>query len=189
MRYHHGAHTSGGTSDLGLKSYAEGREKWQGTNKHLIWLDEEPPIDLYTEAVTRTNTTGGTVLMTFTPLLGVSEVVRRFLHERNEDRTTSMTIEEAEHISPADRLRIVASYPLHEVEARTKGVPVLGSGRVFPVAEASMAEARGSRTTGPASAAWIGWNHPAAAMGCAVDLDTSTFYVLRSFRAKEQTPS
>ena len=61
-------HASGGTSDLGLKRYAEGREKWQGTNKHLIWLDEEPPIDLYTEAVTRTNTTGDTVLMTLAPL-------------------------------------------------------------------------------------------------------------------------
>ncbi|MGY0329094.1 hypothetical protein ACWWAE_02875 [Xylella fastidiosa subsp. multiplex] len=33
-----------------------------------------------------------------------------------------------------DCARITASYPPYEREARTKGVPALGSGRLFPIA-------------------------------------------------------
>ena len=32
-----------------------GREKFQGETLDYVWLDEEPPIDIYTEALTRTN--------------------------------------------------------------------------------------------------------------------------------------
>jgi phage terminase large subunit-like protein len=72
-------HVSGEVSRIGLKSYAEGREKWQGTSQHVIWLDEEPEIGIYSEALTRIGTTNGIIYLTFTPLLGHSEVVRRFL--------------------------------------------------------------------------------------------------------------
>lgn len=73
-------HVSGGTSVLGFKSYDQGRQKWQGAVRDLIWLDEEPPMDVYTEALTRTNTIeDARVMLTFTPLLGMSEVVHRFL--------------------------------------------------------------------------------------------------------------
>jgi hypothetical protein len=51
---------------------------------------------------------------------------------------TTMTIEDAAHITPERRAEIIASYPPHEVEARTKGIPVLGSGRIFPVTEESL---------------------------------------------------
>jgi hypothetical protein len=72
--------------------------------------------------------------MTFTPLLGMSETVRRFLLDKSPDRhVTTMVIDDAQ-TSPQERERIIASYRAHEREARTKGVPTLGSGRVFPVA-------------------------------------------------------
>jgi hypothetical protein len=62
--------------------------------------------------------------------------VDRFLHEKNADRhVTQATIDDAPHFSDDDKKRIVASYAPHELEARTKGVPVLGSGRIFPVPE------------------------------------------------------
>ena len=51
---------------------------------------------------------------------------------------TRMTIDDAEHISPEKREEIIASYPPHEREARTKGIPALGSGRVYPVTEESI---------------------------------------------------
>lgn len=73
-------HVSGGTSTLQFKSYEKGREKWQGTALDVLWLDEEPPMDIYIEGLTRTNETRGIVYMTFTPLMGVSEVVMRFLN-------------------------------------------------------------------------------------------------------------
>lgn len=74
-------HVSGDWSWLGLKSFQQGRGSFQGTARDLIWLDEEPPADVYTECLTRTATTNGMVIMTFTPLQGYSEVVRSFRPE------------------------------------------------------------------------------------------------------------
>jgi phage terminase large subunit-like protein len=105
-----------------------------------VWLDEEPPIDIYTEALTRTNVGASPVWLTFTPLQGVSTVVKRFLHEKSEDRhNVVMTIDDVEHYSNDEKKKIIASYPPHEAEARIKGIPVLGSGRIFPVAEETIA--------------------------------------------------
>jgi phage terminase large subunit-like protein len=76
-------HASGGRSELGLKSFDQGRLAFQGTSKHVIWLDEEPKREVYIECLLRTMKTttfsGGIILLTFTPLLGMSEVVRDFL--------------------------------------------------------------------------------------------------------------
>lgn len=72
-------HTSGGISRLGFKSYDQGRKKFQGTAKHLVWLDEEPPEDVYTECITRLMTLNGHLIATFTPLEGATAVVNRFM--------------------------------------------------------------------------------------------------------------
>lgn len=74
-------HTSGGTSTLGFKSYDQGRQKWQSETLDGVWFDEEPPMDIYMEGLTRTNATGGISMITFTPLLGMSDVVSMFLDE------------------------------------------------------------------------------------------------------------
>src|SRR5262249_56982365 len=124
-------HVSGGTSISGLKSYATGREKFQGETLDGVWFDEEPPADIYTEGLTRTNVGANPVWVTFTPLQGVSTVVKRFLHEKSPDRyKVVMTIDDVEQ-SDDEKKTIIASYPAHEAEARVKGIPVLGSGRVF----------------------------------------------------------
>ena len=72
-------HKSGGVSTIGLKSSESGRAKFQGTAKHVIWLDEEPPADVYDECLMRLMTTNGIMMCTFTPLKGLSEVALRFL--------------------------------------------------------------------------------------------------------------
>src|SRR4051812_39424869 len=132
-------HVSGGISTIAFKSYEKGREKWQGATLDRVWFDEEPPYDIYIEGLTRTNATGGMVALTLTPLLGMSELLRSFLEDRSPDRhVTTMTIDDAFHYTDADRARIVAAYPAHEREARARGVPTLGSGRIFPVEEAAI---------------------------------------------------
>lgn len=72
-------HVSGGQSLVGFKSYDQGRKKFQGTAKHLVWLDEEPPEDVYDECMMRLMTTRGIMLCTFTPLEGLTPVSLRFL--------------------------------------------------------------------------------------------------------------
>src|SRR5262245_12999645 len=184
-------HVSGGTSIIGLKTYASGREKFQGETLDFVWLDEEPPIEIYTEALTRTNVGASPVWMTFTPLLGVSEVVRRFLHEKSDDRyKVVMTIDDVGHYSDHEKQTIIASYPKHELEARTKGIPVLGSGRVFPVEESKLAiDNREFPTHWPRVGGMdFGWDHPFAAVELVWDRDTDTVYVSRTHRLKEASP-
>jgi phage terminase large subunit-like protein len=72
-------HVSGGISQLGFKSYDQGREKFQGTAKHGINLDEEPDSKIYFECLTRLMTTNGLMICTFTPLMGMSDIVLRYM--------------------------------------------------------------------------------------------------------------
>lgn len=72
-------HVSGELSTVGLKSYQQGRGAFEGTEQDGIWLDEEPPLDIYGECLIRTATTDGLVYITFTPLDGVTETVMQFL--------------------------------------------------------------------------------------------------------------
>lgn len=71
-------HTSGGWSTLGFKSYEQGRGSFEGTSQHVIWLDEEAPMDVYGECLIRLMTTGGILMLTFTPLDGMTETVLQF---------------------------------------------------------------------------------------------------------------
>jgi phage terminase large subunit-like protein len=184
-------HVNGNTSHIGLKSYEKGREKWQGETLDWVWFDEEPPIDVYTEGVTRTNSTNGLTWLTFTPLKGMSSVVDRFLMEKNADRiVTQMTIEDAPHYTQEEREKIIAAYPAHEREARAMGVPIMGSGRVFPIEEALI---EGPVIDIPPH--WpricgldLGWDHPTAAVWLAWDRDTDTVYVTDCYRLREETP-
>ena len=77
-------HASGGTSLLGFKSYDQGRRKFQGTAKHVIWEDEEPPADVHSECLLRLMTVDGLLMLTFTPLSGISEVVFRYIKEAED---------------------------------------------------------------------------------------------------------
>ncbi|WP_138774375.1 terminase large subunit domain-containing protein [Desulfohalovibrio reitneri] len=140
------AHVSGGTSTLKFKSFDQKRRSFQGTAQDVVWLDEEPPMDVYAECLMRTMTTGGLVMLTFTPLLGLSEVVLSFLPGgeapapgQGENGTgkavVAATWDDAPHLSPEAREELWAACPPHQREARSRGVPRLGAGAVYPVAE------------------------------------------------------
>lgn len=83
-----GGDTQQGEALLYFKSYEKGREKWQGPTIDAVWFDEEPPLDIYTEGLTRTNRGQHSqfAYITFTPLLGMSEVVSLFLLENNSNK-------------------------------------------------------------------------------------------------------
>ena len=94
------------------------------------------------------------------------------------------------HLDKATKERLLSAYPEHERAARTRGEPLLGSGKVFPVDEALI-----KWTPTPLVATWarivgldFGWDHPTAAAWLAWDRDTDTVYVYDAYRAREQTP-
>lgn len=166
-------HVSGGESSLSFKSYDQGREKFQGTKKHGISLDEEPDMGVYTECLTRLMATvpgeeDGTMICTFTPLKGMSAVVLTFLNEPGPNRySMTMGFDDAPHLSPESKAKLLASFPPHERDARTKGIPKLGSGAIYPVPESEFLV---DDFTIPehwpkAFAMDVGWNRTAAAWG------------------------
>lgn len=174
-----------------LRSYDQGRERVQSLTLDGVWLDEEPDLDYYSECVTRTSVVLGPVYLTFTPLKGMSDVVRRFMLEKPAGTVIiQMTIEDAAHYSPEHRAKVIASYPEHEREARSMGVPILGSGRIFPVPEEWLRE--------PAiqiSPYWpriagidFGYDHPTAAVWGAWDRDADVVHLYDAYRIRKQTP-
>ncbi len=185
-------HMSGEPSQLVFKSYKDGREAWQAEDLDWVWFDEEPPMDVYTEGLTRTNNTGGFAMLTFTPLMGMTQVVMRYMNEANEDRgIVGMTIEDAGHYTPEERTRIVEAYLPHEREARSKGIPMLGSGRIFPIAESVIVEP----TLANIPSHWrqiigldFGWDHPTAAVRIAYDGDNDTIHLVSAYRQSEAVP-
>lgn len=187
-------HVSGGTSLIFFKSYEKGREKFQGETIDWIWFDEEPPQDVYTEGLTRTNNgqAGQFSFMTFTPLKGMTEVVMQFYQEPHKGQSlTMMTIEDVDHYTREEKDAIIASYPEHEREARAKGIPILGSGRIYPVSESQIVcdsfdiprwwpRIRGLD---------FGFDHPQAIVDCAYDPEDDVFYVRACAKESGMTSS
>jgi hypothetical protein len=101
-----------------------------------------------------------------------------------------MTIDDVQHYSTEEKARIIASYPAHELEARTKGIPALGSGRVFPIPEEQIAiELRDFPSYWPRIGGMdFGWDHPFAAVELVWDRDADCVYVSKTYRCRETTP-
>lgn len=204
---------TGGISRIGLKSYDQGRRKFQGTAKHVIWSDEEPPVDVYTEMLIRLMTTDGIMMATFTPLLGLSEVALRYLPElapedefgelegreqteleRMEGVAKPICIQagwdDAPHLSEGDKKKLYAAIPAYQREARTKGIPQLGSGAIYPFSEDDI-------LCDPFEipvhfrrcyALDVGWNRTAA-LWLAQDQDTDTVYAWAEHYRSQAEPA
>lgn len=101
-----------------------------------------------------------------------------------------MTIDDVDHYTAEDKARIIASYPAHEREARAKGIPTMGSGRVFPVPDEKLKVEpfKIPREWPQINAMDFGWDHPFAAVNLAWDRDADAVYVTKTYREKEATP-
>lgn len=100
------------------------------------------------------------------------------------------TWEDVPHLTDRQKAEMLATMPPHEREARAKGVPMLGSGPVFPVSEAAI-----TCDAIPIPAHWaqligmdFGWDHPFAAVHVAWDRDADVVYVTRCYRESRATP-
>lgn len=184
-------HESGGLSMANLKTYEQGWQKWQGTAPHVVWMDEEPDdYKIFSEAQTRILTSKGIVLVTFTPLLGVTDLVEHFRTGGPGIYIKGATWDDAPHLSKEDKDRLSLSYRAHEREARTKGIPMLGEGAVFPVSDEQITVApfkipdHWARIKG----CDFGIDHPAAGAEIAWDRDQDTIYVIDCYRKANELP-
>jgi hypothetical protein len=102
-----------------------------------------------------------------------------------------MTIDDVDHYTAEEKARIIASYPAHEREARAKGIPTMGSGRIFPVEEAmiSVPEREIPKHWPQIVGLDFGWDHPTAAARLAWDRDADCVYVTGCYRRREAVPA
>lgn len=195
-------HISGNNSTLSFKSFDQGMEKFQGTERHIVHMDEEPPRDIYMECLLRTTATTlgfhGMMMLSMVPIRGVTEMVQHFVINRMIGVTTQGkfytggTWDQAPHMTNEEKDLLKSSMRPHELEARTKGVPVIGSGMVYPIPESKIiCEPR------PISDHWgliygldFGWNpSPTAVVWAAHDRSDDVLYLYDEYGETERTPS
>jgi phage terminase large subunit-like protein len=194
-------HTSGGVSRLGFKSYDQGREAFQGTEKDLIWLDEEANEGIRAECVMRLMTTNGLMIETFTPLRGLTPIVLRYLGDEaatpdgrvmiNGDRGIVMAgWDDVPHLAPDQKARMLAECEPHLIDARSKGIPNIGSGAIYPVAETEIVvdDFDIPKHWPRAYGLDVGWNCTAAVFG-ALDRDADCLYLYSLHYQGQQEPS
>lgn len=177
-----------GWSRLGFKSYEMGEEKFFGRPVDWIWLDEQPPSNIYTQCITRTVATNGYVMCTFTPEDGITPMVHQFMNDPQEGQLLlQATWEDAPHLDEATKKQLLAQYPEQEGELRSKGIPIFGSGLVFPVSRDKI-----SVTPFNIPDNWpricgvdFGWDHPAAGVWVALDPNTDTVYIYDCYSARK----
>lgn len=190
-------HISGAHSSVSFKSYESGREAFQAF-AGSIWLDEEPPLSVFTECAMRTATGDNILMMTFTPLKGISETILNFLegsqfHEGpiGVGKYVVMTgWDDVPHLNERDKQILLASIPPYQRDARTKGIPQLGSGAVYPVPESDYVinpidiPKHWKRVYGLD----VGWNRTAA-VWAAIDPQTNIIYLYNEYYKGEAEPS
>jgi len=196
-------HVSGGNSSLHFKAYEMGVEKWQGRSVDVVWLDEEPSRELYSQSVTRTLDRRGMVYMTFTPEAGMTETVAAFVNNIQDGQSlVNATWDDASekihslngengHLSESVMKQILSAYSPHEREMRRYGRPSIGSGLIFPVNEENlMVDPIVLEDHWPRIAAIdFGWDHPTAVVWCAIDREEDTFYIYDCHRESKASPA
>lgn len=103
---------------------------------------------------------------------------------------TFIAWDEVPHLSADDKATMAESYMPHERDARTKGIPQLGAGAIYPVPESEIVVAPFEIPAWwPRSYALdVGWNRTAAVWG-ALDRETETSYLYAEYYRGQAEPS
>jgi phage terminase large subunit-like protein len=178
-------HKSGGISSVNFKTYDQGWAKFQGTAPHVVWLDEEPEdYMIFSECQTRILTVRGIVLVTFTPLRGVTELVEHFQKGLSGTFIKGATWDDAPHLAEKDKAELLSRYRVHERKTRSEGIPMMGEGAVFPIDdEHLMVDAFPiPRHFARIKGCDFGLDHPAAGVDIAYDRDRDIVYVIDCYK-------
>ena len=137
-------HKSGGMSSLKFFTYAQGMEAMQGFTADLVWLDEQDKNNfdlIFSELVKRTATSRGLVIATFTPLQGITHIVRQFWAEDGPFHKGLINAgwDDVDHLEEDIKAEMLSATQPHLHDAVCKGIPVLGSGAVYNIGEQEIA--------------------------------------------------
>ena len=185
-------HASGKPVTMKFLTYEQGWRKWQSGDPKIVLWDEEPDDsnvdqkDILAEVVTRLVRNNGIFIVGYTPLLGETQLTRHFMHA-DDDKIwhKGATWDDAPHMDEEARRLAIKQYPEHQRDARTKGIPMLGEGRVFGVAESDIVIDPHEIPDHWARICGIdfGLAHPAACVWIAWDRDTNKKVLYDCWRA------
>lgn len=192
----HIRHISGDVSTLSFKSYTQGPGPLMGSSVDFALVDEQPPDDAYGQILTRTMTgnkgQGGYMLVTCTPELGMTRVLKQWMSNKSSGQyLRNVTWDDAEHLTPEIKAQMLNAIPKHERELRSKGLPIFGSGLIYDF-DPEMYTCEPFEIPGyyrVCAAIDFGFAHPFAAIWCAMNLDTDQIYVYDEYREENALPS
>ena len=180
-----------GWSKIFFGSYQQDLQSLMGTRMDWIWGDEEPPAEVHSQFLRSTLSTRGIIFYSFTPESGMTQLVLEF----QEDLKSNMALvratwDDAAHFDdPAYREEAEKQFPVHEREMRRQGIPMMGTGLVWPVKEEDI---RAEQFEIPKywprlCAVDFGMDHPFAAVWIAWDRDTDTIYLYDCYRKSRKS--
>ena len=177
-------HISGGISTIVIKTYEQGRIAWQGSEVDFIWIDEECPQDVYGEALIRLMTTKGSIILTFTPLNGLTPLVLTFIDgDQHTDAefpkfVANCTWNDVPHLDEQDIAKMLAATPPNLRDARSKGIPTVGDGVIYPLPldHITVDDFKIPKWWPRAYGMDVGWNCTAASFG-AWDRENDIIYI------------
>ena len=182
-----------GTSVVQFWSYSQGQHAIMGDVVDWVHVDEEPrDQSIRPQLITRTANgdrgRGGRIIYTLTPENGRTELIIKFMDERTKSQFFMMKgWDDAPHMTSDKRLRLLESYPDYQKDMRSKGIPILGHGRIYSVPDS---EILCDPFTIPVF--WeiiggmdFGWDHPSAFAKLAIDRDNDIIYITNSWRQRK----
>ncbi|WP_315128099.1 terminase large subunit domain-containing protein [Comamonas antarctica] len=188
-------HASGGESELWMRSYVQGREIFQGFELDIFWADEECPEDVYEEGQVRLMTRAGISMLTFTPLSGLTPLVQQLTSPDPEGKVIGRAVvqcgwDDVPHLTAEAKAKLLSRLMPHQRDARTKGVPALGAGAIYPVPESDIVvdDFQLPDYWPRAYGMDVGWNRTAAVWG-AHDRDSDIVYLYSGHYRGQAEPS
>lgn len=186
-------HVSGNTSTVQFWSYSQGQHAIMGDSVDWFHIDEEPKDQtIYPQVLTRTATgdrgAGGRGILTFTPENGRTELVIKFMdNPSHAQHFMQKGWDDAPHLSDKVKEMLLQSFPEHQRDMRTKGVPMLGHGRIYDISDEFV-----KCEPFDIPDHWFiingmdfGWDHPQAFVQLAIDKDTGSVYVTHAWKASK----
>lgn len=182
-----------GNSIIVVKTYQAGKDAYEGATVDVVMLDEECPFDIYVECQMRTMTTNGTVYCTFTPDSGLTETVLHFMQKpkpgEQEKFVTMVGWDDVPHLDDMTKKSMLATIPPHLRAVKTRGVPYLGRGAIYPVPENDIVV-----SPMPIPDYWprvfgldVGWQKTAV-VWIAFDPDNGVYYIYGEYKKAEEQP-